>query len=106
GRASVAGTESSQLRLAAAVSASRGISYRVKNTIIPRSQPASPQMVITGAFDPATRTGYLRFASADGTPLSEERLVDGDLYIGDLVHLRPVPSNTANKPAPSLDERV
>jgi hypothetical protein len=106
GRTSVAGSESSQVRLAAAVSASRGISYRVKNTITYRSQPASPQTVITGAFDPATTTGYLRFASADGTPWSEERLVAGDLYIGDLVHLRPVPSNTAKKPVPSPDERV
>lgn len=106
GRATVAGGESSQVRLAAAVSASRGISYRVKNTITYRSQPASPQTVITGAFDPATTTGYLRFASADGTPWSEERLVDGDLYTGDLVHLRPLPSNTAKKPAPSPDERV
>jgi hypothetical protein len=95
-----------QMRLAAAVSASRGISYRVKNTITYRSQPASPQTVIMGAFDPATTTGYLRFASADGTPWSEERLVGGDLYIGDLIHLRPLPSNTANKPAPSPDDRV
>ena len=96
-----------QVSLAAAVSASRGISYRVKNTITPRSQPGSPPMVITGAFDPATATGYLRFASADGTPWSEERLVDGDLYIGDLIHLRPEPSQGAgNKPAPSPDERV
>jgi hypothetical protein len=105
-RTAVAGGESSQVRLAAAVSASRATSYRVKNTITYRSQPNSPQTVITGAFDPATTTGYLRFASADGTPWSEERLVGGDLYIGDLVHLRPVPSNTAKKPAPSPDDRV
>lgn len=102
----VAGSESSQVRLAAAVSASQGTSYRVKNTITYRSQPASPQTVITGAFDPATITGYLRFASADGTPWSEERLVDGDLYTADLAHPRPVPSDTAKKPAPSPDERV
>jgi hypothetical protein len=91
-RPSVAGTESPQLQLAAAVAASRGISYRVKNTIIWRSQPGSPPMVITGAFDPATTTGYLRFASGDGKAWSEERLVDGDLYTGDLIHLRPNPS--------------
>jgi hypothetical protein len=105
-RPPAAGAQPPQVRLAAAITASRGISYRVKNTIIPRSQPGSPSMVITGAFDPATTTGYLRFASADGTPWSEERLIDGDLYIGDLVHLRPVPTNTAKKPAPSPDERV
>src|SRR5262249_28838179 len=54
GPAATPGAGSPQLRLAAAVAASHGISYRVKNTIIPRSQPASPQMVITGAFDPTT----------------------------------------------------
>jgi hypothetical protein len=106
-RPPMAGAESPQLSLAAAVAASQGISYRVKNTIIWRSQPGSPPIVITGAFDPATTTGYLRFASGDGTPWSEERLVDGDLYTGDLIHLRTNPSQAAgNKPAPSPDQRV
>jgi hypothetical protein len=106
-RPSVAGAGSPQLQLAAAVSASQGISYRVKNTIIWRSQPGSPPMVIMGAFDPATTTGYLFFASGDGTPWSEVRLVDGDLYTGDLINLRTNPSQAAgNKPAPRLDQRV
>jgi hypothetical protein len=107
GRPPAAGAEAPQVRLAAVVTASRGTSYRVKNTIIYRSQPTSPQTVITGAFDPTTATGYLRYASADGTPWSEERLVDGDLYTGDLINLRPNPSQgTGNKPAPSPDDRV
>jgi hypothetical protein len=105
-RPSVAGAGSPQLRLAAAVSASQGISYRVRNTITVRSRPGSPPMVVTGAFDPATTTGYLFFASGDASPWSEQRLVDGDLYTADLVHLRPVPSNPARKPVPSADQRV
>ncbi|WP_460493034.1 hypothetical protein [Dactylosporangium cerinum] len=105
-RPSVAGAGSPQLRLAAAVSASQGISYRVKNTIIVRSQPGSPSMVATGAFDPATTTGYLFFASGDALPWSEQRLVNGDLYTADLVHLRPIPSNPKGKPTPSTDQRV
>jgi hypothetical protein len=84
-RQSVAGAESPQLRLGDAVAASQGVSYRVKNTIIPRSQPRSPSMVITGAFDPATATGYIRIASGDAPPWHEERLVDGDLYRADVV---------------------
>jgi len=104
GRPPAGGAESPQVRLAAAVSASLGTSYQVKNTIVVRSQPASPSMVITGAFDPATTTGYLRFASGDGTPWSEERLVDGDLYTADLAHPRPSPTNTQVKPAPSPDQ--
>ncbi|GAA1860870.1 hypothetical protein [Asanoa iriomotensis] len=107
GRPSAAGAESPQLRLAAAVAASQGTSYRVKNTIIPRSQPGSPSMVITGAFDPATATGYVRIAAGDAPPWYEERLVDGDLYTADIAHLRPIdqPSDR-RKPAPSPDERV
>ena len=105
-RPPAAGAEPPQVRLAAAISASRGISYRVRNTIIPRSQPGSPSMVVTGAFDPATATGYLRFASGDGPPWGEERLVDGDLYTADLLHLRPLPPSNQFKPAPSPDQRV
>ena len=84
GRPSVAGTESPQLRLAAAVAASRGISYRVKNTVSNRSLPGSPSMIIEGAFDPATATGYMHIPF-DGGSWHEERLVDGDLYTTDAV---------------------
>ena len=79
GRPSAVGTESSQLRLAAAVGASQGTSYRVKNTVSNRSLPGSPSMIIEGAFDPATATGYLHIPFDDGS-WQEERLVDGDLY--------------------------
>ncbi|MFF5294395.1 hypothetical protein [Paractinoplanes globisporus] len=102
----VAGAGSPQVRLAAAVSASQDISYRVKNTIVVRSQPGRPSMVVTGAFDPATTTGYLFFASGHARPWSEQRLVNGDLYTADLVHLQPVPSNPKGKPTPSIDQRV
>jgi hypothetical protein len=103
-----AGTEESpQLRLAAAVAASQGISYRVKSTISPRNQPGSPSMVITGAFDPTRATGYVRIAAGDAPPWHEERLVDGDLYTADLTHLRPIGQGSdQRKPAPSPDERV
>jgi len=104
GRPQPGGAESPQVRLAAAVSASLGTSYQVKNTIVVRSQRGSPSTVITGAFDPATTTGYLRFASGDGTPWSEERLIGGDLYTADLAHPRPSPTNTQVKPAPSPDQ--
>jgi len=104
-RPPAAGAEPPQVRLAAAITASRDISYRVKNTIIPRNQPGSPSTVITGAFDPATATGYLRFASGNGTPWEERRLIDGDLYTADLLHPRPSPSTT-RKPAPSPDQLV
>jgi hypothetical protein len=105
-RPPAAGAGSPQLRLAAAVSASQDISYRVKNTIVVRSQPGSPSMVVTGAFDPATTTGYLFFASGRARPWSEQRLVNGDLYTADLVHLQPIPSNPKGKPTPSIDQRV
>jgi hypothetical protein len=105
-RPPAAGAEAPQVRLAAAISASRGISYRVKNTIIPRNQPGSPSMVVTGVFDPATATGYVRFASGDQAPWWEERLVDGDLYTADLGHPRPAPKPNQFKPAPSPDQLV
>ncbi|MEU7867143.1 hypothetical protein [Dactylosporangium sp. NPDC049140] len=105
-RPPAAGAEPAQVRLAAAISASRGISYRVKNTIIPRSQPGRPSMVVTGVFDPATATGYVRFAAGDEAPWWEERLVDGDLYTADLGHPRPAPTPNHFKPAPSPDQLV
>jgi hypothetical protein len=85
GRSSVAGAESPQLRLAAAAAASQGTSYRVKNTISNRSLPASPSMIIEGAFDPATATGYVHIPFDGGSSWHEERLVDGDLYTTDAV---------------------
>lgn len=105
-RPPAAGAEAPQVRLAAAISASRGISYRVKNTITWRSQPGSPPMVVTGVFDPVTATGYVRFASGDQAPWWEERLVDGDLYTADLGHPRPAPTPNQFKPAPSPDQLV
>jgi hypothetical protein len=75
----VAGAESPELRLAAAVAASQSTSYRVKITINFRSEPGTPPMIIDGGFDPAATTGYLRLVFADGAR-AEERLIDGDWY--------------------------
>ncbi|WP_027345953.1 hypothetical protein [Hamadaea tsunoensis] len=72
-----------QLRLAAAVVASRRTSYRVKNVITARDLPGHPTMVVEGAFDPATATGYLRAPFDNGATWYEERLVQGDLYTAD-----------------------
>lgn len=80
-RPPAAGAESPKLRLAAAIATSQGTSYRVKNAVRVRSTPGSPPLVIEGAFDPAKATGYLRIPFDNGS--YEERLVDGDLYIGD-----------------------
>ncbi|WP_238007226.1 hypothetical protein KZZ52_37675 [Dactylosporangium sp. AC04546] len=85
GRPSVAGTGSPQLRLAAAAAASGGTSYRVQSTVTYRSLPGSPSMTISGAFDPATTTGYIRIPFDGGSRWHEERLVGGDLYTTEAV---------------------
>jgi hypothetical protein len=66
--------DTSQARFVAAVTASEGTSYQV--TITTRFEKAPGKVVVTtGAYDPATNSGYLR------TGTVEERLVDGVLYI-------------------------
>jgi hypothetical protein len=65
--------------LAAAVSASRDLSYRVKLT------DSSDSSTTEGAFDPATNTGYLRVTGPSGVTL-EEWLIKGELYIRSLVN--------------------
>lgn len=79
-RPSVAGAESPELRLAAAVAASQNSSYRLKITIDYPAAPGAPSMIVEGAFDPVATTGYLRSVFADGTRGGEERLIDGDRY--------------------------
>jgi len=104
-----AGAGSPQVRLAAAVTASGGISYRVKDTVSFRSLPGMPTAVMTGAFNPVTTTGYLRTTWTDGSR-SEQRLVGGDLYTADFTNPGPSPhinpSTAVGKPAPSPDEQV
>jgi len=108
-RPPVAGAGSPQVRLAAAVTASGGISYRVKDTVSFRSLLGMPTAVMTGAFDPVTTTGYLRTTWSDGSH-SEQRLVKGDLYTTDFTNPQSSPqinrSTAVDKPAPSPDEQV
>lgn len=90
GRPSVTGAESPQLRLAAAVAATRSTSYQVKNALSARNIPGKRPVIIEGAFDPATATGYLRIGFDDGSRWYEERLIDGDLYTSDYLGQRMV----------------
>ncbi|MEU9738422.1 hypothetical protein AB0E12_04400 [Micromonospora chersina] len=94
--APVASPQSPQLRLAAAAAASENVSYRVRVTTTsldappPKGElpePVSRRWVTTGAFDPATATGYLdspytglRPAVAAGP--EHLRLINGVLYFG------------------------
>ncbi|NES16398.1 MULTISPECIES: hypothetical protein [Micromonospora] len=96
--ATAASPESPQMRLAAAAAASENISYRVKVTttnkdkLPPRGElpePVARTWVTTGAFDPATATGYLDSPNTGlRPPMSigwlKERLVEGVLYHGGL----------------------
>lgn len=68
-------TQPATVRLAAAIAASDNISYRVRVTASPYGEP------VEGAFDPATRTGYLNETSAGGESVYYERLIDGVRYV-------------------------
>jgi hypothetical protein len=72
------------VRLAAAVKASDNISYRVKVTTSnePDGQRDAWTERTEGAFDPATRTGYLSEVVPEGRNGYLERLVDGVRYTG------------------------
>jgi len=63
-------------QLVAAIISSQSTSYQMKI-----ADNVAPDR--TGAFAPATKTGFLRSPYSDGPGFSEERLVDGVLYIGD-----------------------
>lgn len=68
------------VRLAAAVAASDDISYRVKVTW---SGAGGIMQVTEGAFDPATRIGYLNSSTPAAPDLVYyERLVDGTRFVG------------------------
>ncbi|WP_432833654.1 hypothetical protein [Dactylosporangium sp. CA-092794] len=74
----VAGGDTPDLRLAAAVRATAQASYRFTMTWTWDGEPAgAPQ---EGAFDPAGPTGYLR--GTIGTLYIDQRVVDGDWYTG------------------------
>ena len=79
----VAGAESANLRLAAAIAASENISYRVSVSTHVASVPGSPDWTAEGAFDPTKATGYLRAPYTEGPGFREERLINGVRYAGD-----------------------
>ncbi|MGR6316612.1 hypothetical protein Q2K19_09980 [Micromonospora soli] len=72
---------SPRMELAAAVAASENTSYRVT---VRRAVQVDPNWseTTTGAFDPATASGYLRTPFPDGLSFQEDRLVDGVYYVG------------------------
>lgn len=70
--------ETPALRLAAAVAASDDISYRVKVTW---ASGGKVLQTTEGAFDPASRTGYLNSASPEAEVVYYERLIDGTRFV-------------------------
>jgi hypothetical protein len=72
------------VRLAAAVAASDNISYRVRVSTrsVADSERGASEEITEGAFDPATRTGYLNEATPGNPNAYLERLVDGVRYVG------------------------
>ncbi|GIF49423.1 hypothetical protein DFJ67_5527 [Asanoa ferruginea] len=70
-----------RLELVAAVTASQNISYRMKVTLGSREDPDGWGSA-EGAYDPATRSGYLNSPQLDGPGVYYQRLVDGVLYLG------------------------
>lgn len=77
----VAGTQTPQMKLAAAVVASQNISYRVKVTAGLPSDRGS-RGTTEGAFDPETATGTLSSTQPDGGNVYQERLVGGVRFTG------------------------
>jgi hypothetical protein len=74
--------QSPELTLMAAVAASDGISYKLKLVTKVKSTPGSPDQVTTGAFDPATTTGFTHTLYDDGPGFDEQRLFKGVRYLG------------------------
>src|SRR5262249_55816171 len=79
---SSASAQTPLLRPESAVTRSGNISYKIKVTEHSKSTAGAPGEVSTGAFDPATDTGYLRTPYHDGPGFSEQRLINGTRYLG------------------------
>jgi hypothetical protein len=73
--------DSPQLQLAAAVAASENISYRIRVTAGTKEDPDG-EGSSEGAYDPATRSGYLNSPQAGSSTVYIQRLVNGELYLG------------------------
>jgi len=95
--------ESPQIKLMAAVAASESTSYQLELTTRVKSTPGSPDWVTTGAYDPATNTGYLHTPYDEGPGFSEQRLVKGVRYLGDAGEDRVIHWRTAPGTYTSLD---
>jgi hypothetical protein len=78
---SVVAAAEPRLELVAAVAASENISYRMKVTLGSREDPDG-WGTTEGAYDPATRSGYLNSPQLDGPGVYYQRLVNGVLFLG------------------------
>jgi len=80
-RPPVASAESANLQLSAAITASERISYKLKITIgWSDVEPGLGTAVMTGAFDPATSTGYLNTSQPNNPVVYYQRLINGKIY--------------------------
>jgi hypothetical protein len=84
GQPAAATVDSPALRLSAALKASAETSYRLKITT---TDPNVPAWTTTGAFDPATSTGYFDSPYTGPRPyydagFEHERLINGVRYVG------------------------
>jgi hypothetical protein len=89
------GAQAPPAGLDAILTATRSTTYRVYETIRTR-QVSGAVTTVTGAYDPATVTGFLHQPADDGPGFYEERLVHGVRYNGDagtdkIVHWHQVP---------------
>jgi hypothetical protein len=80
-RSTHAASVSPRMRLAAVLTNSENISYKVNLTTSFKSAGGQPWGA-HGAFDPATNTGQLYAPFQDGTGYYEERLINGVRYDG------------------------
>jgi hypothetical protein len=79
---SAVGAQAPPAGLTTVLTATRSTSYQVYETITTKQAPGS-RTTVTGAYDPATVTGYLHQAYDDGPGFTEERLVHGTRYLGE-----------------------
>lgn len=81
GRPPAATAATPQMQLASAIAASENISYRLKITVGDKANPKAWGSA-TGAYDPATSTGYLTEQQTDGPTRYYQRLINGALFLG------------------------
>jgi hypothetical protein len=84
--AATASAADPRMHLAAAITKSENISYRIHVTL-----GGGPFASCDGAFDPNTATGYMRFPQDDS--VMTELLINGTRYIGGEPPLTPLPAD-------------